>query len=58
MEVHLDFSELLKLFLDFRVEGNYGAARVFFIGREEFLRNKRAAGRAKDLADIEALGEK
>jgi len=25
------------------------------LGREELLRNKRAAGRAKDLADIEAL---
>jgi hypothetical protein len=27
-----------------------------FIGREALLANKRAAGRAKDLADIEALG--
>jgi len=29
---------------------------VPFIGRQEFLANKRAAGRTKDLADIEALG--
>ncbi len=29
---------------------------VPFIARQEFLVNKRAAGRAKDLADIEALG--
>lgn len=28
---------------------------VPFIGRQEFLANKRAAGRVKDLADIEAL---
>lgn len=28
-----------------------------FIGREALVRNKRAAGRAKDLADLEALGE-
>jgi hypothetical protein len=28
---------------------------VAFIGREAFLRNKRAAGRPKDLADIDAL---
>jgi|SRR5687768_12696710 len=28
---------------------------VPFIGRKEFLANKRAAGRTKDLADIEAL---
>jgi hypothetical protein len=41
-----------------RNEGDYGGAPVCFIGRAEFLRNKRAAGRTKDLADIEALGEK
>ena len=29
-----------------------------FIGRDAFLRNKRAAGRPKDLADIEALRER
>ena len=28
-----------------------------FIGRDAFLRNKRAAGRTKDLADVEALRE-
>jgi len=28
---------------------------VYFIGRNEFLRNKRATGRAKDLADAERL---
>jgi hypothetical protein len=33
-----------------------GSHPVAFIGRDAFLRNKRAAGRAKDLADIEALG--
>lgn len=33
--------------LDGRVE--------YFIGRNEFLRNKRATGRAKDLADAERL---
>jgi len=32
-------------------------AAVFFIGREALIVNQRAAGRAKDLADIEALGE-
>jgi hypothetical protein len=31
-----------------------GAASTFW-GRETFLRNKRAAGRPKDLADIDAL---
>ncbi len=40
-----------------RIPGNYGDVPVFFIGRNEFIANKRAMGRKKDLADIEALGE-
>lgn len=31
---------------------------VPFIGQDAFIRNKRASGRLKDLADIEALGGK
>jgi hypothetical protein len=38
-----------------RVAGGLGRHEVFFLGRETFLRNKRAAGRPKDLADIDAL---
>jgi hypothetical protein len=38
-----------------RVEGPLGNHRVHFLGRESFLRNKPAAGRPKDLADIDAL---
>jgi hypothetical protein len=30
---------------------------VPFLGRDALVANKRAAGRLKDLADIEALGE-
>jgi hypothetical protein len=30
---------------------------VPFIGRAELIRNKRSAARAKDLADLEALGQ-
>jgi hypothetical protein len=37
--------------------GAYGSAPVCFLGREAFIANKRAVGRPKDLADIEALGE-
>jgi hypothetical protein len=37
------------------VEGSLGDHRVQFLGRETFLRNKRAAGRPRDLADIDAL---
>lgn len=38
-----------------REEGSLGRHRVHFLGRESFLRNKRAAGRPKDIADIDAL---
>ena len=40
-----------------RENGQFGSQVVAFIGREAFLRNKRAAGRPKDLADVEALRE-
>lgn len=30
---------------------------VPFLGREALIQNKRATGRLKDLADLEALGE-
>ena len=40
-----------------RVEGFLGDIQVHFIGRREFIANKLALGRKKDLADIEALGE-
>jgi hypothetical protein len=40
-----------------RVHGKYGDIPVHYIGREQFVSNKRAVGRKKDLADIEALGE-
>jgi hypothetical protein len=38
-----------------RVEGTLGTHKVQFLGRDTYLRNKRAAGRPKDLADIDAL---
>jgi len=42
---------------DGRTPGIYGDIPVHFIGRNEFIANKRAVGRKKDLADLEALGE-
>jgi hypothetical protein len=30
---------------------------VYFLGREQYIANKRAIGRKKDLADLESLGE-
>ncbi len=40
-----------------KVKGRYGDLPVHYIGRKQFLSNKRSAGRKKDLADLEALGE-
>ena len=38
-----------------RVRQNVGDVQADFIGREAFIRNKRATGRAKDLGDIEGM---
>jgi hypothetical protein len=38
-----------------RVEGAFGSAPVSFLGRAAFVKNKQAAGRPQDLADIDAL---
>jgi hypothetical protein len=40
-----------------RDASTYGDVPVFYIGREQLLANKRALGRKRDLADLEALGE-
>jgi hypothetical protein len=37
--------------------GLYGDIPTWFIGRQQFITNKRALGRKRDLADLEALGE-
>ncbi len=39
-----------------KVAGRYADAPVFFIGRDDLIANKKATGRKKDVADIEALG--
>ncbi len=41
-----------------KVRGKYGNVPVNYIGREQLIKNKKALGRTKDLADIEALGQK
>jgi hypothetical protein len=38
-----------------RVRADFGGVEVDVIGREAFVKNKRATGRLKDLGDIEAL---
>lgn len=37
-------------------QGTYGDVPVPFIGKKQLIANKRAVGRKKDLADVEALG--
>jgi hypothetical protein len=38
-----------------RERGLFGEVLVDYIGRDDFIRNKRATGRAKDLGDIDGL---
>ena len=38
-----------------RVQATFGSHEVALLGRRTFIQNKRAAGRPKDLADIDAL---
>ena len=40
-----------------KVAGDYGGTPVYFLGKKEFILNKKSLGRKKDLADIEAIGE-
>ena len=40
-----------------RVRAEYGDVPVAYLGKQELIRNKRALGRKKDEADLEALGE-
>ena len=40
-----------------RVKGQFGDLTVHYLGRDEFIANKRALGRKKDIADLEAIGE-
>ena len=46
MKTSRDFEELLAYF---------NARSVEYLGRDELIRNKRSAGRAQDLADLEWL---
>jgi len=40
-----------------KVSGQYDQTPVYFINRQDFIANKKATGRKKDAADIEAMGE-
>jgi ribosomal protein S8 len=47
----ISFSEAYKK----RMKGKIGAEDVYFISASDLLKNKKAAGRAKDIADAELL---
>ncbi len=49
----LDFSEAWEG----RLQAKFGQHQVSFLGREAFIKNKKASGRPKDLADIALLDE-
>jgi hypothetical protein len=40
------------------VKGRIAGHEVFFLGRKAYIKNKKAVGRHKDLADLELLGKK
>jgi hypothetical protein len=40
-----------------KVQGMYADILVHYLGRTQYAANKRAIGRKKDLADLEAIGE-
>jgi len=40
-----------------KADGTLGDVPVSYLGREQYVANKRALGRKKDLADLEAIGE-
>ena len=38
-----------------KAPGYYGDVPVYYLGKSEYIKNKKASGRKKDLADIEAI---
>jgi hypothetical protein len=64
MKLPQDFKEFLELFnakgVEYMIVGSYeiDAVPISVIGREDYIANKIASGRIKDLADVEALGGK
>ena len=40
-----------------RVAGNFGNVPVHYLGLDEYIANKRATARKKDIADLEELGQ-
>jgi hypothetical protein len=43
--------------IDGSEQGKYGDTQVRYLGKKEYVKNKKAIGRKKDLADLEAIGE-
>jgi hypothetical protein len=51
IELAADFRDLVADGATFELQGR----RIPIIGRSALMKNKRAVGRAKDIADVEAL---
>jgi hypothetical protein len=41
-----------------RIKGKYGIVDANYLSRSDLIRNKKAAGRPKDIADIDELKKK
>ncbi|MBA7490479.1 hypothetical protein ES702_01017 [subsurface metagenome] len=59
--LRIDIATSIKGIVEFqnawknRVIGRYGDTKVYFISKEDLIKNKQALGRKQDLADIENL---
>ena len=40
-----------------KVTGRYGDEQVYFIGKEDLIKNKKSSGRKSDLDDLDRLGQ-
>ena len=66
MKIHPDFDDFVTALdgltaeelWEGRKKGKFGVNDVYYIGRKDYIKNKRTLGRHKDLADLELLGGK
>ena len=63
MKIHPDFNDFVAGLTPEEIwegcqAGKFGDHDVHYISKESYIKNKRAVGRHKDLADLELLGEK
>ena len=54
IHIHLDGITSQEIW-DNRVMGKFGKHDVYYIGKDEFIKNKMTVGRTQDIADIEKI---